>query len=233
MAATLSIAAGATYAIDNDSGVARGAAAASSIKNDGLFIKLGGTGISVIGVQVADAGAIKAASGALDFTRAINGGGTMAVDTGATLEVDASAAASLDMTFNGLGATLALGAPANFAATIHAFNPGDVVDLLGIEATAASLEAGNTRVITNGSKAVATLQLAGNHANDVFSLGSDGKGGTNITIAAPSPVQGPGPRFIAAMAGLADSRGPVSIGSEPCSDTWRPTLSAPRSAHFA
>ena len=87
-AATLSIGVGATYRIDNDSGIARGTSHASSIKNSGLLIKSGGTGTSKIGVKTTDTGAIEAASGTLDFTKAITGGGTMAVDTGATLEVD-------------------------------------------------------------------------------------------------------------------------------------------------
>ncbi|MBA3811434.1 MAG: hypothetical protein H0X27_07300 [Caulobacteraceae bacterium] len=225
--ATLIIAAGATYTMLNDSDIARGNSNKSSLQNSGLLIKSGGTATSVIAVQITDTGAIKVEDGTLDLTRAIKGGGTMAVDAGATLEVDASASAGLDVTFNGADATLALGDPAKFAATIHRFDPGDTIDLLGIKATAAKLGPGDTLVITNGSKAVATLQLAGNHANDVFAVASDGQGGTNITIAAPGPVQVPGHPFIAAMAGFGGGGGPSPAWFESPAEGFRHLFCGP------
>ncbi|MBA3810095.1 MAG: hypothetical protein H0X27_00310 [Caulobacteraceae bacterium] len=228
MAATLSIAAGATYGIAGD--IARGNAAASTIDNSGLLIK-SGSGISVVGVKITNAGTIEAAVGALDLALAIKGGGAMAVDTGATLEVDASASASLDMTFNGGGGTLALGDAARFAATIHAFNPTDTIDLLKTTATAATLGAGNTLVIVNGATTVATLQLAGNHQNDVFTVASDGHGGTNIGVTGgPGPVHralGGDQRFVAAMAGLGGG-GAGLESAAPWSPHRPPTLAGPR-----
>jgi hypothetical protein len=64
-------------------------------------------------------------------------------------------------------------------------------------------------VITDGHKTVATLHLAGNYAGDVFSVASDGGGGSIITVAGATPAAH---RFIAAMAGLGATSGP-SIGS--------------------
>ena len=189
-------------------------------------------GVTRVEVDFDDTGAISAHSGRLDFTKAITGDGTMAVDAGATLEVDRSAAASLGMSFNGAGATLALGKPSKFAATISGFAPGDTIDLLATQATAATLKSGDKLVIFNGADKVATLQLAGDYTGASFAVGSDGAGGTNITVTTPGGP--PGHRFVAAMAGLGgagggalEATGPVHPGA------WRPALFAPRLAHFA
>ncbi len=247
--ATLSIAAGATYRIDGDWDIARGASLASSIHNGGLLIKSGGTGTSVVGVRIADTGSIEAASGTLDLTQAITGGGTLRVDAGATLEVGFSAAATLGMSFNGGNATLALGNPSQFAATIRGFAATDTIELLARKATAATLEAGDILVITNGSKTVATLQLAGNFAGDTFHVASDGAGGTNVTVTMSGaaggspgggaslphdPASSSGHRFIAAMAGFGAGAGaPLDAMSHGRPDAWRPALSMVRPVHFA
>ncbi len=251
-AATLLINAGAVYAIDNDSGIARGHSKKSNIKNSGLFIKSGGTGVSVIGVNVADTGAIEAASGTLDFTQRLTGSGTMSVDGGATLEVDLSAASTLGMTFNGAGAVLALGNASKFAATINGFASTDTIDLLGTKATSATLGAGDTLAVMNGIKLVATLQLAGDFTGDTFNVASDGNGGTNVTVtpgpgpalaavadhAAPAHVAAPAPsaghQFVAAMAGFGgEAGGPVSIGFEGHAPAHHAALCAPRLMHAA
>ncbi len=216
---TLSIRKRAIYSIDNDSGIVGGEAGASTVKNEGLFIKSGGTGTSAIGVQVTvtDIGVVEAASGTLDFTQAILGEGTLRIDAEATLEADASAASTLTVRFLGGSATLALARPAEFAATLHGFAATDTIDLLGKTADAATLGAGDTLVIKNGANTVATLQLGGDYTAATFHLASDGHGGTNVTVT-PGPARQlavAGHQFIAAMAGFgAGAAGPTHMASE-------------------
>nr|MBA3812630.1 hypothetical protein [Caulobacteraceae bacterium] len=169
-------------------------------------------GRGVIAVMVADVGTIEAARGTLAFTRAIGGGGAMSVDAGATLEADAAVASQLSMTFNGVGGVLALGRHAQFAATINGFAAGDAIDLLGAQATAATLQGGDRLVITNGATTVATLQLGGDYTAATFNVTSDGHGGTNVTVTGAPPAA----PFIAAMAGL----GAASHAAAPA---WTPS----------
>ncbi len=229
----LKIDAGATLDIQGANQVVGGAGATALI-NAGTLKKTTGAGLAVIGVAVTDSGAIRAAAGTLDLAAAIGGGGSMSVGSGATLEADSSAASTLAMTFNGGGGTLALGDPANFAATIRAFAPTDTIDLLNIVADAATLGAGDTLTITNGATTIATLQLAGNFQGDTFHVAADGHGGTSITLTTPAPVAGApgaGHRFAAAMAGLGTG-GAVAHGANGAHfDAWRPMLSAPRMSY--
>lgn len=222
-AATLSIAAGATYSIDGAFGIAGSRTNASSIVDDGLLIASAGTGTSVVGVNLDDAGVVEVASGTLDFTHAVTGSGSLAIDAGATLELGFSASSTLTTTFKAANGTLALGNPAQFAATISGFDSTDTIQLVGRTATQATLQPGDKLVITDSGAAVATLQLAGNYAGDTFNVASDGAGGTFVTVTIPaaattgsstlhSQVIGPAAshQFIAAMAGLG-AGGPGSI----------------------
>lgn len=221
--------AGATFDIEAATTVFNGKGAVA-FENAGLFEQTVTAGVTRVEVDFTDTGAIVAHSGVLDFAKPITGDGTLAVDAGATLEVDGSAAASLGMSFNGAGATLALGKPAKFAATITGFAAGDTIDLLATQATRAKLKSGDRLAIFNGADKVATLQLAGDYAAASFAVASDGAGGTNITVTTP----GPGHRLVAAMAGLGGAGGgaleATGLGHP---GAWRPTLCAPGPAHFA
>jgi hypothetical protein len=246
-AATLSIAAGATYSVDGAFGIAGSRTNASSIVDNGLLIASAGTGTSVVGVSVADAGVIEVASGTLDFTHAITGSGSLAIDAGATLQLGFSASSSLTTTFKGSNGTLALGNPAQFAATISGFDSTDAIQLVGRAATQATLQPGDKLVITNSGTAVATLQLTGNYAGDSFNVASDGAGGTFVTVTTPSGStvggssllsQGAGAAashtFIAAMAGLGGSGAGSLEGAGPIRpDGFRPALATPGAMHSA
>ena len=72
--------AGSTWKITDDSGMALGNEAASSVTNAGLLEKTGGTGISTIAAAVANSGKVEAASGTLDVKGAITGIGSDIVD---------------------------------------------------------------------------------------------------------------------------------------------------------
>jgi len=184
-AATLSIASGDSYDIGANVNIAIGASAASAIDDNGLLIKNGGTGISIVALGIVDNGQVEAATGTLELSKAVTGSGTMTVEAGATLELGSSAAATLGLTFGGASATLALTNPASFAATIEGFAATDKIDLVNIAATAATLETGDQLLITNGANTVATLQLSGAYTGYTFNTVSDGHGGTDIRATAP------------------------------------------------
>ena len=208
--ASLSVAKGATWTINGAVGISHGSSTASSLKILGTLIKSGATGTSVINLATADNGLIEAGVGTLDFSNKLTGSGALKIDTGATLEVDSTAASTLTVTFNGSGATLALKKPTKFASTISGYAVGDTIDLLKIAATGASINASDQLVIVNGSKSVATLQLTGNYSGATFTIGSDGNGGTNVTLLTAASVPPPAATshaFVAAMAGLGGASG--------------------------
>ncbi len=192
-----------------------GTFAAGALANDGVI-----RGRGVIDVAIADAGFIVAASRTLDLTQAISGNGGLQVNARAILKVEASASASLTSTFNGVGGTLKLGDAADFAATIAGFAAGDTIDLLGLAADSATLQAGDQLVVKNGGQTIATLQLSGDYGGAAFAVASDGHGGSNITVTAGLLAQ--------AMASMA----PATAGHTGYSpEAWRPhpaMLAGPR-----
>ena len=213
------IANGATWTLTNDEGVTDGGGpAASRIVDKGALIKSGGAGVSVIGVNVIDTGRVEAASGTLDLTQAVNGTGALLVDASATLAFDSAVAVGLSVTFDGAAANLAIGRAAAFRATIGGFAAGDAIDLRSLTATGASVDAGDQLVVVNGARTVATLQLTGSYEGDTFNVGSDGAGGTDVTLGttdaartavgcSPAPAATPH-AMIAAMSVLGSGQAP-------------------------
>jgi hypothetical protein len=176
-----------------------------------------------------DKGVIEAAAATLDLTVAVTGTGVMKVDAGATLEVDAGAVSTLTTTFNGANATLALRSPTAFASTISGLAVSDTIDLLGLTATGAGINGSDQLVIVNGGKTVATLQLSGAYAGATFKVGSDGAGGTDITLltAAAVPPSSPSPQgFAAAMAGWGASAASLNAPSSN-TEAWKPLVVLP------
>jgi hypothetical protein len=219
-AATLSILDGGVWDMGGGS-IARGAASGSKIVDHGLLLKNAGSGLAAVGLVVFDDAAVEVATGTLDFTNFLFGTGLLWIDAGARLEADSSAISTLSANFNGTGATLALKAPARFAATISGFAATDVLDLLGIKASGASVNTSDQLVIVNGAKTVASLQLAGNYTGAAFSTGSDGAGGTDIKLISAAGA-GPSSRhMVAAMAGMILAPGAAVRRPDPCD---RPAL---------
>jgi hypothetical protein len=237
-AASLTIAKGATWTIAGAFGIAEGAATTSSLKVGGTLVRSGATGVSAIKLSTTDNGLIEAATGTLDFAAALTGTGALKIDTGAVLEADGAVSKGLTTTFNGGTATLALKTPATFAATIAGFAPSDTIDLIKIAATGASINAKDQLVIVNGATTVTKLQLTGTYSGATFTIGSDGHGGTDVTLATAARVPPPtaatptgaAHAFVAAMAGLGAGAGAALAASGAAHpDAWRPTLLAPRS----
>lgn len=225
----LTIAQGAVYRLDGDVGVARRSSKPPAILVDGLFVKSAGTGVSSVGVAVSDVGTIEAATGTLSFLARVDGTGMMKTDAGATLRFANKVASTLTARFAGAGGALALGAPAQFAATIAGFAAGETIDLVNTAATGAVLNASDQLVITDGATAVATLQLSGDYAGDSFDLASDGHGGTAITLT-PGPAAAPAARLVSAMASLTAGAGAAGAPVWKPEDAVRPLFASPRTA---
>jgi uncharacterized protein (UPF0333 family) len=200
---------GAIWKLDGNVGIDRRLSENPAITVYGLLVKSAGSGVGAIGVYAEIDGVAEAARGTLDFVAGVTGSGTLKIDAGATIECGGLAGPALTATFRGAGATLALKDPAAFGATIAGFASGESIDLLDVAATSAVLGAGDTLVIADGPTPVATLQLSGDYAGDTFATGSDGKGGTSITLSTSpgAPPQAALHSFIAAAASLGAAHG--------------------------
>jgi hypothetical protein len=190
LAAKLTIAAGATWSIGGDVGIAIGASQASTMMLAGTLIKAAGSGISKISAKISDSGLVEVASGTLDIAAALAGNGMLRIDAGATLELDSTLAKGATATFTGSNATLMLATPSGTAGTIAGFTAGDTIDLLAVTATSASLNKFDQLSIFNGTSKIATLRLTGSYVGQRFTVASDGHGGSNITVSgggSPAP----------------------------------------------
>ena len=183
--------------------IVTGGSSGGRIVNFGLMTRSGGTGVSTVSAYLTNNGIFEAASGTTDCTNRLYGTGSLKIDAGATLETDNIVIKTLTANFNGANAVLAIGNVKVFAATIGGFATSDTIDLLNLKATGASVNGSNQLVVVSGSTTVATLQLTGAYTGAAFNAASDGRGGTNITLAsAPSPLA-----MAAAMAAMAPGAG--------------------------
>jgi hypothetical protein len=167
-------------------------------------------------------------AGALIGHGAIAGAGRLSIAAGATLEADSTVAAKLSVAFEGDAATLALTTPQMFGATLSGLAAGDTIDLLGLQATGAKVDARDRLVIVDGATRVAQLQLSGAYAGATFAVGADGQGGTDITLESPGPPTAARPAMaphalIAAMASLGATAGSAGVAAAPA-EAWKPTL---------
>jgi hypothetical protein len=229
-ASSLVISNGGTWTIDGSIGIGLGGTAISTLKVIGTLVKSGAGGTSIIQLSTLDLGVIEAATGKLDFKRTMSGSGALRVDAGATLELDSSARRTLLMVFGGASATLALKAPTKFAATISGFAVSDTIDLLKIIATGARINAKDQLVIVDGTTTVATLKLTGTYTGSIFTIGSDGHGGTDVTLltAASVPPAAATPNtFVAAMAGLSGGSGSSAVAASPTANEISTRLYSP------
>ncbi len=141
-------------------------------------------------------------SDALDVSAAIGPGtGIIEIATKAVARFTAAVTASQTVSFMDATGTLALGSPANFAATIVGFNAGDTIDLADIKATTATWRAGTSGQpgqlsIFNGTTLLATLALAGDYSAATFEVNGDNAGGSAITVGDPPPCFAAGTRIL-------------------------------------
>jgi fibronectin-binding autotransporter adhesin len=232
-AASVIIAKGATWTITGADGMAEGTATTSSLTVAGTLIASQASGTAAIKVATTDSGTIEAQAGTLDFANTVSGSGSLTIASGAVLEVDLAAARELTVTFGAGTATLALKTPTTFASTIAGYAVGDTIDLLKIGASGASINSKDQLIIVAGTVTVATLKLTGTYSGATFALGSDGHGGTDVTLTTAGgvpPPQAPSPHaLVAAMAGLGAGAASASWSPTP-GEVVRPTLLVPRVA---
>jgi fibronectin-binding autotransporter adhesin len=173
-----------TYLIAADVGIASAGSATSIFTNAGLLEKTAATGRSVITPAVLNSGTIIAASGTLALTGSVTGTGSMLIGAGDTLELGGAIAASQSVSYTSATGTLRLDTPATAAETVYNLVVGNVIDVAGITATKATVNANDQLVIANGTTTVATVQLSGSYLIDTFTVASDGNGGEKVTLTA-------------------------------------------------
>jgi hypothetical protein len=169
-----------------------------------ILEKTGGTGTSLVGVNVANGGEIMVSSGTLEIGGNVTGSsGTLVVSGASTLQFDKSVASGQALTFSGSGGDLVLGKAASFVATIAGFGAGDQIDalLFDVGTTVSFVEnGGNTggMLTVKDGAAQAQLALLGQYSAAGFGSSSTSQG-TVITYTPPVAAE--------AMAGLAASHG--------------------------
>ena len=106
------------------------------------------------------------------------------LDGTATLDLVGGAGSGSTMQFVYSGGTLETQALAGFGAVISGFASGDVIDAAGVGfvtgTTAVGFNAG-TLTVSEGA-ASASFVLAGSYAAGGFQIGTDGHGGTDLTL---------------------------------------------------
>jgi hypothetical protein len=190
---------GATFDINADVGIQRGAGGTAVFGNSALLEKTGGTGISTIQAAVTNAGTLYAGSGTLDFAAAITGTGGASIAANAVLQFDSTVASTQTVTFSSTpGGELVLNDPSGpglgFAAGIVGFGAGDTIDLLtfasasGEKATWTQTNSKQgTLAVTDGAKS-ASILLFGQYAASGFGVGNDGHGGTSVSYTPPAQI---------------------------------------------
>jgi fibronectin-binding autotransporter adhesin len=149
----------------------------------------GGTSGANVGPSVQDNGTIAAQVGTLRVLGALSGSGGATIASGAELIVG-NVAAGLSMTL-GAGSELRLHSPSGFHGEIDGFVSGTTLDI-GAVVTGATVGTAGTLVLKDNGAAVATLLVSGSKVGEVFTLGTDGLGGTQLTIGAQQPKFLPG-----------------------------------------
>ena len=181
------------YDITSNSGIERGASAASYIENLGQFAKTGGKGVSVIAPNMVNSGTIAVSSGALQLQGALSGTGKDQIDGFATLQVLGTVGSGQTFVYSGSGGDLvlddlSLGALQPFHGSISGFGAGDKVDAgvpFGSGTTFVYTEnaakTAGVLALTDGTKH-ASIAFLGDYATSNFTPTTDSHGGTLFTF---------------------------------------------------
>jgi hypothetical protein len=141
-----------------------------------------GTG-TILG-PITVSGELRASGGRLTLAsnpagHGVTGIGAVEIDTGAVLVARNDVRVQRAVFLAGTNEMLALARPSKVTSTISGFGTTDTIDLLGI--TAGGSFAQGTLALTTSTGGHIGLRFAGNYANG-FAIGSDGHGGTAITL---------------------------------------------------
>jgi hypothetical protein len=180
-AATLRIAAGAIYALDDNVNIGSNGTLAVA----GTLTALGG-GSSSIGPSVIDNGVILANSAALRFLGPVSGSGSLVIGAGGSLDFVGTVAASNTVSFASGSGSLLIEDPAGgtlsaFAAQVAGFQSGDFIEFANISTalsadTLALNAAGTVATITDnrGDSASITFTTAQSSTSLSLGLGAHG-----------------------------------------------------------
>ena len=121
------------------------------------------------------------AAGSLTLTGDIGGPGTIAISAKAMLLADGTVASAMKFLAGG-SATVSLAEPIAATGTIGGFIKTDTIDLLGTVATGISFSTTtDVLTVTGAGGTIAALHFSGSYTAS-FVKGSDGHGGTRITL---------------------------------------------------
>jgi Hyphally regulated cell wall protein N-terminal len=140
----------------------------------------GGGNDTVMVASITNDGTITASGGNLLVYGNVAGAGDLTIDAGATVTLQASVAPDQTLAFSP-NAEAVLDDPSAFEGTVNGFGSGDELDLASVQATAATWSAGALTLQTSAGPVA--LNVAGNYAENAFSIQSDGLGGTLVTLA--------------------------------------------------
>jgi autotransporter-associated beta strand protein len=189
----------ATWAIADNSGIARGTATGSFISNTGLFEKTGGTGASVISVSFLDTGTVTVNSGTLSFSGpknilagAINGAGAVQFSGGTTtLGAGATVSAATRFSETGSATLLAVGENLSYAGAFTQgvgaslnVGPAYTLNLTGTTSLAGKTTGSGTLALTGGH---ATLSSGATVSAAHWSISG---ASTSVTFATPTLYAG-------------------------------------------
>jgi hypothetical protein len=144
-------------------------------------------GAGVVSGALQNLGTIEASGGLLKIAGALSGtAGVLSIDNGATLELGGAVAGQTIGFASGAKAVLKIDSAPAMSAGVNGFVAGDTIDIAAATVTSDSYAAG-VLTLFNGATALASLSIAGTFAGQIFALSSDGKGGTDIALAADGP----------------------------------------------
>jgi hypothetical protein len=205
-----------TWAIADDSGVTRGASAASSLISAGTFEKTGGAGVSTIAVSFNGAGKLAVASGTLSFagpsntfSNAISGAGAMQFSAGATTLASGASLSVANLSEMGLGTLVTLAENLAYAKTFTqgsgttlSVSSGETLTLTGTSTWAGTVSGAGALVMSGGGPA--TIASGGK-----FSVAKWSISGTGTTATLNDSLAYSGPFTLGVGAAVAISAGDV------------------------
>jgi hypothetical protein len=153
------------------------------LSGEGTLSGLGGGNGTVTFTAIVNDGRLIASGGNLLIYGSIVGGakhGTLAIDPGASLTLQSAVDDSQTLEF-GADARAVLNDPYSFYGTITGFDAGNVLDLAGVQATGASWA--NDVLTIDVAGGHLPLTVVGPYASSSFVVQSDGRGGSEITLA--------------------------------------------------
>jgi len=189
---------------------------------------------------VANAGTLSVLGGILTVTGAVSGTGHVTIAGGTA---DFASSFNQAVSFSAGAAVLELAKSQTYTATLTGFSKsgGATLDLVDIafggstKATYAGTATSGVLTVTDGTH-TAKINLKGNYLSSIFTVASDGHGGTDVKdpkAPAPMPAITPPHQLIAAMAAMGASNGETATKPNAWSASSVTVLAVPGHIQFA